>query len=141
MNTATKNLERHGVPGITLVQADLFAGFLPGARFEMIVSNPPYVSLEEFSSLQPEIRLFEPRIATTDEADGLRFLRGILICAKERLADGGVLLVELAHDQEDHARRMATENGFTNAAIHPDISGVPRVLEAWRERNETAARP
>lgn len=141
LNTAGKNLERHRVPGVALVHADLFAGFLPGARFEMVVSNPPYVSLEEFPSLQPEIRLFEPRIATTDEADGLRFLRRILVFAKERLADGGALLVELAHDQENDAKRMATEHGFTNVTVHPDISGVPRVLEVWRERSEAVARP
>jgi release factor glutamine methyltransferase len=132
LGIAERNVHAH-VPGrVELVQADLFTDFLPGQSFDMIASNPPYIPVSEFRDLQPEVREFEPRSATTDEGDGLRFHRRLGTIAMERLAQGGVLIVETGFGQAETVAGIFCDAGLDAPEISPDVAGIPRVVAARR---------
>jgi release factor glutamine methyltransferase len=128
--TARANCERNQVSNVHLEQADIFAEPFGTRTFDLILSNPPYISLEEFARLQEEIRVHEPRTATTDEGDGYRFIRRISSVASLHLKRGGFLMLEIGFGQEDAARRIAEAAGLTVEDLYPDFAGIPRVIAA-----------
>ena len=130
--TAARNIEHHHITTITLLQVDILGENPLSGVFDLIVANPPYISAEEYASLQPEVRDFEPRIATTDGGDGFRFIRAICRLATEHLCAGGILLMEIAHNQPDEARRIAGACGLVSVEVFNDLAGIPRILKAGR---------
>lgn len=128
---AQSNARHHGQDAIAFVQADVFDEFLPGRKFDGIISNPPYISRREFDELQPEIRDYEPRIATTDDGDGLRFVRHICSVARLRVRTGGFLCMEIAYNQSGAALKIAQEAGLRDVRVLPDYAGHPRILSAY----------
>ncbi|GAB4301206.1 MAG: peptide chain release factor N(5)-glutamine methyltransferase [Ignavibacteriaceae bacterium] len=102
--------------------------FIPGSRFDLIVSNPPYINKEDFTQLRPELRVYEPRSALTDESSGLSFYE--IICSKAPLLlkSGGFLFFETAFKKADHVRRILSSNKFSNIKIKKDYSGIERVI-------------
>ena len=129
LKIAAQNIERHRLNSITLLQADVFENPLPGQRFDAIVSNPPYISLAEFDSLQPEVRDFEPRVATTDGEDGFRFIRLISELSAEKLNAGGYLLMEIAYNQSYEAKAIVSTVGLIDVQVFNDLSGIPRIVQ------------
>ena len=127
---ARANLARFPGLSVTIEKGDIFTDLLPGRSFDIIVSNPPYISAQEFQSLDPEITEHEPHIALTDAADGFTFIRRIASFAVAHLNAGGCLFMELAHDQEDAAKHIVGETGLRVIGVAPDLAGIPRVLEA-----------
>jgi release factor glutamine methyltransferase len=130
LRVAAANVARHRLENVTLVEADVFADILPGRTFDMVISNPPYVSREEFESLQPEIREHEPVGAVTDGGDGLRVISRIAEIAPRLLRPGGTLLIEIGFGQSAEVRAFFAAAGFEEIAIVPDFARVPRVLRA-----------
>ena len=126
--TAARNIERHAVQNVSLVEADVLGGMPSDNSFDMILSNPPYVSLVEYADLQPEVKDFEPRNASTDEADGLRYIRAITALAATRLKAKGSLLMEIGYGQADDASQIVSNACFSQVAIFPDVAGIPRVI-------------
>jgi release factor glutamine methyltransferase len=104
------------------------------ATFDLIVSNPPYVSDAAYAALAPEVRDYEPHAALAAGDDGLRDIREVLAGAARRLAGNGFLLMEIGHDQ---AAALATlvENteGLCLLSIEPDLQGIPRVAVVERK--------
>jgi release factor glutamine methyltransferase len=129
---ARRNVEKSGLPGITLLHADVLSDVLPGVQFDIIVSNPPYVSAAEFAGLPPEIREFEPSIATTDGRDGLLVVTAICEFASHRLAATGMLFVEIGYGQAEQVRRLVADCGLRVDAIVDDYGGIPRIVKAAR---------
>jgi release factor glutamine methyltransferase len=129
---AAANAESNAAPGIRFVEGDIFGEVLAGEQFDAVLSNPPYVPLAEWEGLQPEVRDFEPRMATTDGADGLRFLRRIASFAAQRLVPGGMLFMEIGHGQAGEAAALTREAGLLGVQIAPDYQGIPRVLSGSR---------
>jgi len=130
LSIAIGNSRTNTIEGVVFLEADVFGDFLPGKKFDMILSNPPYVSRDEFGSLDPEIRTYEPRIATTDGSDGFRFLRRLLETVPGHLLPGGSILVEIGYGQAAGAADYAKHYGLTRIRVYEDLSGVPRVLAA-----------
>ena len=98
-----------------------------GQRFDLIVSNPPYVAAADPHLEQGDLR-FEPRHALTDgSADGLDSIRAIVRGAPAHLAAGGWLLLEHGYDQESAAARLLADAGFAQCICVPDLAGIPRV--------------
>ena len=123
---AGENAERHGVADrIVLPLSDWFDDV--GGRYDLMVSNPPYVSGEEMLDLAPELA-HEPRIALTDEADGLSACRAIAAGAPRLLEPGGRLLVEIGEGQAAQATGLFRGAGFAEVAAHPDLDGRDRVI-------------
>ncbi len=112
---------------VTLHEGDLFAPVW-GMKFDVIVSNPPYIPSEACDTLQPEV-LREPRMALDGGADGLMFYRRIAAEAPDCLTPGGVLLLEVG-DGEAEAVRGLLAARFARVEIHPDLRQMPRMIEA-----------
>lgn len=105
---------------------------VPEETFDLIVSNPPYIPVEEFPGLQPEVRDYEPNFALTDGADGLSIVRAIITGAKDRLGSGGVLLIEIGWDQSERVAAMFDLSEWRSVVFLPDLQGISRILKAIR---------
>lgn len=111
----------------SVVTADLRDDPFGEEVFDVIVSNPPYVTAEEMTDLAPELA-WEPRIALTDGGDGLSLIRAILRLYRKHLAPEGVLLIEHGWRQADAVRAMAEAEGWTYAPV-TDYGGNTRAAE------------
>jgi release factor glutamine methyltransferase len=114
---------------LDLILADIFDERAVSGPFDLVAANPPYISKDEFETLMPEVRLFEPRIALTDEEDGFSFLRRLVPRVRQLLNPDGLFLCEIGHGQEAGAREIAVKAGFQSVVVHKDYAGIPRVLE------------
>lgn len=101
--------------------------------FDVIVSNPPYISKDEFPKLQPELRVFEPAIALTDYSDGLSFYRIISAKALRLLKNGGKVYFEIGKDQSNSIKKIMEENGFINIIIKKDYQEIDRVISGEKK--------
>lgn len=105
LEVAKINVERHGVSNrVTLIQSDLFEK-LKSKKYDIIVSNPPYVSQEEWQILPPEYK-YEPQLALVAEDFGLAFITRILQSASIHLTDHGILIVEVGDNQKALERKF-----------------------------------
>ena len=108
------------------VQSDWFAA-IPG-RFDLIVSNPPYIAAAEMAALAPEVRDHEPHLALTPGGDGLDAYRAIAWGAGARLMPGGRLLLEIGPTQAAAVCNLLRAQGFSDLRILPDLDGRDRVV-------------
>lgn len=99
-------------------------------QFDLIVSNPPYISLSEMNELSPEVRDHEPRMALTDESDGLEAYRHIAAAAPDFLLPGGRILVEIGSKQGKSVAALFQAAGLAGTRIIPDLDGRDRVVFA-----------
>jgi len=123
---ARENAARNGAE-LELVAGSLFEQ-LDGRRFDMIVSNPPYIPTADLSALEPEVRDFEPMGALDGGADGLAFYRSIIPAAPGHLNRGGWLLVEIGIGQGEAVRGLFAGCGFTQIFTQQDPAGIERVV-------------
>jgi len=127
---AGENAHRMKLANVRLLQSDWYAG-LPaaGERFDLIASNPPYVAHGDAHLSEGDAR-FEPRTALCAGADGLDALRIIIGGARERLAEGGSLVVEHGYDQARAVRDLMLGAGLSGVESLRDLAGIPRVAAA-----------
>lgn len=126
---ASANAVLHGVTDRLVIAASNWFNQV-GGRFDLIVSNPPYLAAAEMASVQPELRDHEPREALTDEADGLSAYRAIAAEAQGYLNVQGRVLVEIGWRQAEDVRDIFIDQGWGEIAILPDMDGRDRVLSA-----------
>ena len=98
------------------------------SRFDLIVSNPPYIGVAEMPGLAPEVRDWEPRMALTDEGDGLAAYRAIAAGAPAHLSPGGWLAVEIGPTQGTAVAELFAAAGLGRIAVRPDLDGRDRVV-------------
>jgi release factor glutamine methyltransferase len=124
---AEQNRARIGLDGrVRLVHGDLLRGV--EGRFDLVVSNPPYVGAEEWERLQPEIRLYEPRAALVGTGVGEAIARD----AQPLLVAGGGLVLEAGDGQAAALAATLEELGYEDVAITCDLAGRDRVVEGRR---------
>jgi release factor glutamine methyltransferase len=124
---ASANAVLHRVAGRAEIRvSDWFSEV--GGRFDLIVSNPPYLAASEMEHVQPEVREHEPRMALTDEADGLSAYRVIARDAPAFLNARGTVLVEIGRLQATAAAGIFRSHGWGAVRILPDLDGRDRVL-------------
>ncbi len=99
---------------------------LAGERFRVIVSNPPYLTEEEYEGLDPSVKRFEPRAALASGPEGLDATRALLAGAARLLERAGMLAVEIDERRADRVRALAREHNWDRVAIHEDLFGRPR---------------
>jgi release factor glutamine methyltransferase len=141
LRTAASNVADHGLANVSLLEADVFGDFLPGRTFDMVVSNPPYVAREEYQSLQPEVREYEPAAAVTDGGDGLHVISRIVDIAPLRLRPGGMLLMEIGYGQAAQVHALLAAAGFVEIAVVPDSARIPRVARARKPSDNAGNMP
>lgn len=98
-------------------------------KFDLIVSNPPYISVNDYELLDPEVRIWEPKLALTSGKDGLEAYKSIASGARARLNMGGTIVVEIGHNQLHTVSEIFTSHGFELQTAHYDTDCRPRALE------------
>ena len=116
---------------IRFYEGDLFNP-LQRERFDLIVSNPPYIPQKDLPALQAEV-LFEPMMALDGGEDGLSFYRRIAQEAPAHLNPGGYLMLEIGSDQGQSVPQLLAETGFTDITVQQDYAGLDRVVMGRRE--------
>jgi len=126
---ARGNAERNKVKDrCTFVVCDIAAGV--EGKFDVIVSNPPYIARGDIDGLAPEVRSYDPRIALDGGNDGLDAYRAIAAAARPLLASGGRLFVELGAGQGPAVTTLFTNAGLRVTGTRNDLAGIPRALGA-----------
>ncbi len=127
LEVAQENAQKHAVAGrIAWLQADLAE--LPVQRFDLIVSNPPYIASAEWDELMPEVRCFEPQQALLARNNGLACYQHLARQAIDRLNPGGWLLVEIGYQQALAVQQLFTAAGLSDVYLRNDYAGQPRVV-------------
>ena len=141
LDVAKRNAKRHAVAErIAFVTGDLFSPLNEDARFDLILSNPPYVTPSELAEASREVRDHEPRLALDGGPDGLAFYRRIASEAGQFLKPGGSLFVEVGHTQEVAVRGLFAERSeLTVGPTIKDLAGRPRVVTAKRAKASVGA--
>ena len=114
---------------VIFIEGDLFQGLEREEKFDIIVSNPPYIRTDVIDTLMPEVREHEPRMALDGGADGLLFYRKITDRAGDYLTGGGMLFLEIGYDQGEDVSRLMEAAGFTQVEIFKDYAGNDRVVQ------------
>ena len=125
LEVARINAQNLAITNIAFVQSDWFDA-LGEQRFDLIVSNPPYIAQADPHLQQGDLR-FEPVSALASGADGLRDIRRIVAAAAAHLQPGGWLLLEHGYDQAERVREILQLNGFSAAFSATDLAGIERV--------------
>lgn len=130
LNLAKENSQKLGVAErISFIRHNILTDdLLRFSMFDLVVSNPPYVSLQSYSSLQKEIMDFEPRLAVTDESDGLTFYRIISEKVSGNIKKGGKLFFEISHGQCDDVKSIMTKNNFSKIEVIKDYQNIERIV-------------
>lgn len=129
LSVARENARRQQVD-VEFRQGDLFSPI--EGRFDVIVSNPPYIPTGEIEGLMEEVRRFEPMLALDGSEDGLYFYRRLAAEAPDFLRDGGWLLVEIGCDQGRAVAELFEEAGFCEINCKKDLAGLDRVVTGRR---------
>jgi len=115
---------------VHFAQSDWFEGLAPG-RFDLVVSNPPYVAAGDAHLDRGDLR-FEPRLALVGGEDGLVCISTIAACARDRIRSGGWLLLEHGFDQGDRCVELLRALGYADVEDFEDLAGIPRVCAGRR---------
>lgn len=125
LQVARGNAQRLHIANVNILCSNWFSA-LAGQRYDLIVSNPPYIAADDVHLNQGDVR-FEPISALASGADGLDDIRRIIAGAGEFLAHGAWLLLEHGYDQADKVRTLLEQSGFTEVFSAKDLSGIERV--------------
>ena len=130
LNTALDNASRLNLFNKAVFRkSDIFSNVKPSEKFDIIISNPPYIPLSEKEKLQPEIK-FEPETALFSEEDGVKYYMRISSDAPSVLNKHGYLIFELGINQSDKVSKIMQKSGFSNIEIVKDLAGINRVISA-----------
>ena len=113
---------------ITFIKSDLFTNIDKNIKFDIIVSNPPYIKREVIETLDKQVKDFEPYNALEGGIDGLDFYRAITSQAKDYLKEGGILAYEVGHDQSEDVSKLMEKYGYTNIYTRKDLQQIDRVV-------------
>lgn len=127
LKVARENGRRLGVP-VTWIQSDLFAKIPEEEKYDVIVSNPPYIETAVIDTLQEEVRLHDPYIALDGKEDGLYFYRRIISEADIYLKPQGKLMFEIGCDQAEAVEELMKNAGYEQITVKKDLAGLDRVV-------------
>lgn len=113
---------------IEFIKSNLFTEIDKDKKFDVIVSNPPYIRKKDVQNLESQVKDFEPYTALEGGEDGLDFYRKITEQAKLYLKENGVLAYEVGHDQSEDVSKLMEINGYTNIYTKKDLQGIDRVV-------------
>jgi release factor glutamine methyltransferase len=132
LGVARRNAERLGFAArIRLLESHLFDAFLP-LKFDLVVSNLPYIGRREADSLPREVRDHEPELALYGGEEGYELFGALVAQAQSFLKPGGLLVMELGHDGLPAVQPLLETPAWVNIAVTNDLAGIPRVLSAER---------
>lgn len=131
IEVAKTNVHANGVSDrIDLKQLNVFDDVSGLPKYDVIVSNPPYISRSEFLGIQEEVRFYEPHSATTDDSDGLTYHRRIADVARNIFKEKGWLFLEIAYNQSTEVTKICTDFGYYKSETIKDYGNNDRVIKA-----------
>jgi release factor glutamine methyltransferase len=131
LEVARQNARDHSVEDrVEFLLSDCFSGLNQSASqlFDLILSNPPYVSANQLSGLQREVRDHEPLVALSPGDDGLKVIKRLLLDSPQFIRANGYLLMEIGFDQGETVQHLLDPNVWTLKQIRPDLQGIPRIV-------------
>ena len=125
---AGRNMEKlcRGEDRFSVVKSDLFDDI--EGRFDLIMSNPPYIRTNVIDTLMPEVRDNEPRLALDGSEDGLYFYRIIVDRARKYIKDEGYVVFEIGNDQAEDVQHLFVDSGYEDIHVVQDLSHNDRVV-------------
>ena len=138
LEVAKENAALNHIEKISFIRSDLYEDFAKDQdgfyeRYDMIVSNPPYINSGEIDTLMPEVKNFEPRMALDGDEDGLKFYRGISSQSNKYLKKGGCLIFEIGYNQAEAVEEILFKNWYKDIQIIKDLAGKDRVVVAIKK--------
>lgn len=130
LEVAKENVKSCGVD-VKLIHGDLFENIDQEEEFDLIVSNPPYVTNSEYEELMPEVKEHEPRLALTAGDDGLDIYKRLINEAPKYLRKDGIIAMEIGCTQGEAVAEILKSNGFGKTKVVKDLAGLDRVLIGW----------
>ncbi|MBE5860147.1 MAG: peptide chain release factor N(5)-glutamine methyltransferase [Butyrivibrio sp.] len=128
LEVAKRNADNLGVSDRFMpVKTDIFPE-KENEKFDIIVSNPPYIRTSVIDTLEPEVKKYEPYIALDGSEDGLMFYKKIVPGARDYLYKSGYLFLEIGYDQGEDVRKLMEDNGYKDVQIIKDLGGNDRVV-------------
>lgn len=125
LEVARQNAEKLG-KACEFIHSDLFENI--DGKYDVIISNPPYIATKEIEALAPEVRIHEPRMALDGHEDGLFFYREIVSASADCLNPDGWLMFEIGYDQGKEVSEMMKSAGYTEVRVIKDLAGLDRVV-------------
>lgn len=113
-----------------IIESDLFENI--DSKFDLIMSNPPYIPTSDIEEIMEDVREYEPRLALDGMDDGLYFYKEIIDKSKKYLDSEGYLVFEIGYDQYEDIRKILHEAGFYQVSVKKDYAGLDRVVVARR---------
>ncbi|OON96048.1 MAG: protein-(glutamine-N5) methyltransferase, release factor-specific [Epulopiscium sp. Nele67-Bin005] len=133
LEVAQKNCKTYNCnEKIKFIESDLFENVKNGKVYDFVISNPPYISIEDHATLEREVLECEPRLALTDEGDGLKFYRDISKQAKTYLKRGGFIAFEIGYNQGITVREILENEGYSHVEVIKDLARKDRVVIAYK---------
>lgn len=127
LEVAKQNAKRLEVEA-TFIQSNMFDNISENEKFDLIVSNPPYIRSDVIPTLMEEVRAFEPVLALDGDEDGLKFYRIIIEKSRKYLNRSGKLFFEIGYDQGESVKNLMEAAGFKDVTVVKDFSGLDRVV-------------
>ena len=125
-----RNIGKHSLEDrVKFIKSDLLKEVIKlNKKYDVIVSNPPYIRADEIDNLMDDVKLYEPHTALDGGVDGLVFYREIIKQSKLVLKDSGILAFEIGHDQGEDVKNLMESSGFLDVKLVKDLAGLDRVL-------------
>jgi release factor glutamine methyltransferase len=129
--TAKNNSSHLRVKNIIFNECDILNEIPTTKKFDIIVSNPPYIPINEYEKLEPEVKIYEPRTALTDEKDGMIFYKRFSEIIPDLLKKNGKFYFEFGFGQKDEISKIFNEIGF-RTEFFDDFNKIPRIIKGWK---------
>jgi release factor glutamine methyltransferase len=127
INDSKLNAQANEVNNVAFFKSDILK-VTPKRKYDIVVSNPPYISKEEFDKLEPEVNKFEPKDSLTDNADGFTFFRRFAELFPLILNENGVFYTEIGYKQSEVVTELFENKGFITK-VYKDLAGIDRIVE------------
>lgn len=114
--------------GCNIIKTDLFGEI--DKKYNIIISNPPYIMTEEIDKLMEDVKCYEPKLALDGDLDGLYFYKRIISDAKKHLEANGLVLFEIGYNQYAQVRMLFENEGYTDIKLIKDYAGLDRIVLA-----------
>ena len=127
LSIANKNIEYHNVDDrVKFIRSDIYENV--EGKFDVIISNPPYIRKDIIETLEDDVKKYEPILALDGGEDGLYFYREIIKNASKYLNESGHIIFEIGYDQGEQVKDLLIQNNFTNIEIINDLAGFDRTV-------------
>lgn len=135
LKTTNINIHKHKLKNVKTIKADVFDFCFEDEKFDIVVSNPPYIKSEIIGQLQTEVSVYEPKLALDGGSDGLNYYRQLVKVFKYAAKERSVLAVEIGYDQRETVTEIfKSSNIFGKIECHKDYGGNDRVITGYSLR-------